>query len=89
VETTTRVRQAKLKPECADRYPTLPVGMWTSALGLAALVALFPRERPEPSSESERDRPLSDQDFEFRGGLPTGGATGFPECPPMSRPLTT
>jgi hypothetical protein len=66
----TTVREAKLKAECADRYPTLPVGMWTSATGLAALVTLFPRERPEPSSESERDRPLSDADFEFRGGSP-------------------
>jgi hypothetical protein len=68
METRTGVREAKLKPECAERYPTLPVGRWTSATGLAALVALSPRERAERASESERDRPLSDHDFEFRGG---------------------
>jgi hypothetical protein len=68
VEIRTTIRQAKLKPECADRHPTLPVGMWTSATGLAALVALSPRERAELASPSERDRPLSDDDFEFRGG---------------------
>jgi hypothetical protein len=68
MEMRSTVREAKLKPEHADRYPTLPVGMWTSATGLAALVALSPRERAELASPSERDRPLSDDDFEFRGG---------------------
>jgi hypothetical protein len=68
MEVVATVRQAKLKPECADRYPTLPVRMWTSASCLAALVALSPGERPERASAPERDRPLSDDDFEFRGG---------------------
>lgn len=71
MEIRTAVREAKLKPECADRYPTLPVGMWTSATGLAVLVALSPREPAERASPSERDRPLSAADFEFRGGSPT------------------
>ena len=64
MEARTGVREAKLRPEYADRYPTLPVGMWTSATGLAALVALSPRQRAERTSESQRDRPLSDHDFE-------------------------
>jgi hypothetical protein len=68
MEVVAAVRQAKLKPECADRYPTLPARMWTSANCLAALVASSPGQRPERTSPSERDRPLSDDDFEFRGG---------------------
>jgi hypothetical protein len=40
---TATVRQAKLRPECADRYPTLPVRMLTSAARLAELVAAYRR----------------------------------------------
>jgi hypothetical protein len=60
------VRQAKLRPESAERYPTLPAGMWTSATCLAELVA-FGRAQSETP---ERDRTLTEADFEFRGGIP-------------------
>lgn len=62
---TTGVRQAKLRPECAERYPTLPARMWTSATCLAELVASSRGARPE---ERDKKRALSETDFEFRGG---------------------
>jgi hypothetical protein len=75
VEATTAVREAKLKPESADRYPMLPARMWTSASWMAALVASYRGERPERTEKPERDRTLSDDDFEFRGGPPANGTT--------------
>ena len=63
------VRQAKLRPECAERYPTLPARMWTSATCLAGLVSSYrgPRLR-----EADEERTLSETDFEFRGGASRG-----------------
>ena len=63
---TTRVRQAKLKPECAERYPTLPARMWTSATCLAELVSSYRAAQP---GEPDKERTLSETDFEFRGGV--------------------
>ena len=62
---TSMVRQAKLRPECAERYPTLPCRMWTSATWLAELVASDRGARP---GEPDNERTLSETDFEFRGG---------------------
>ncbi|MEA2722573.1 MAG: hypothetical protein QOH59_344, partial [Gemmatimonadales bacterium] len=39
MEATHSVRQARLRTACADRFPTLPVHMWTSADSLTQLVA--------------------------------------------------
>lgn len=64
------VRLAKLKPECADLYPTLPARMWTSAACLAQLVGTYRRERAQRSGKAEKERTLSETDFEFRGGFP-------------------
>ena len=61
------VRQAKLRAECADRYPTLPARMWTSAAHLAELVASPAPQRPE---KTRKGRTLPEADFEFRGGSP-------------------
>jgi len=63
----TTVRQAKLRPECADRHPTLPACMWTSASCLAELVA---SSRGGPPAKPDKERTLSEADFEFRGGRP-------------------
>ena len=65
---TATVRQARLRLEGAERYPTLPVGMWTSATCLAGLVALG--ARPERPVDLAQDRTLSVADFQFRGGCP-------------------
>ena len=70
--TTTTVRQAKLRPECAERYPTLPARMWTSATCLADLVASYRGARPVRRGKPNEERTLSDTDFEFRGGFPLG-----------------
>ena len=62
---TSTVRQAKLRPECAERYPTLPARMWTSATCLAELVSSYRGAQP---GEPDKERTLSEADFEFRGG---------------------
>ena len=59
------VREARLKTESADRYPTLPVHMWTRAAGLADLVAAW--RRKAALGRFGMDRLLLDTDFEFRG----------------------
>jgi hypothetical protein len=53
-------REARLKREYADQYPTLPVQMWTSAASLADLVA--------SNDPLRTGRALLEADFEFRGG---------------------
>ena len=67
---TATGRQAKLKPECADRYPTLPARMWTSAACLTELVTAYRRAWPRRPAKAEKGRTLSETDFEFRGGFP-------------------
>ena len=64
---TATDRQAKLRPECADRYPTLPARMWTSAARLAELLAPY---RGAPQRPERKGRTLPEADFEFRGGFP-------------------
>ncbi|MGH7527160.1 MAG: hypothetical protein ACREMX_10700 [Gemmatimonadales bacterium] len=66
---TAAVRQAKLRPECADRYPTLPARMWTSAARLAELVTSY-RQAPLRPEKTRKRRTLPEADFEFRGGFP-------------------
>jgi hypothetical protein len=70
VQVTTTVREAKLKPERAERYPTLPARMWTSATWMAALVASYWDGQPE---FPEDERVLPEDDFEFRGSSPAEG----------------
>jgi hypothetical protein len=67
---TASVRQAQLRPQCAERYPTLPARIWTSATCIAELVASFRGARPEWAGKSAQERILSEADFEFRGGFP-------------------
>jgi len=68
MDKTTARREAKLKTECAERHPTLPVHMWTSAASLADLVA---SDTP-PADELTTGRTLLESDFEFRGGRRRG-----------------
>jgi hypothetical protein len=81
---TAPVRQAKLRPECANRYPTLPARMWTSAARLVELVASY-RRAPQRLENPRKGRTLPDTDFEFQGGfcrrlggLITGTGSGEP-----------
>jgi hypothetical protein len=66
---TASVRLAKLKPESADRYPTLPARMWTTAAWLTELVGSYRRARADEPGKPEKDRTLPETDFEFRGGF--------------------
>lgn len=65
MEAEDSVRQARLKNEGADHYPTLPVHIWTSADSLSHLVASFPAPLVV---EVTGGRTLLERDFEFRGG---------------------
>ena len=65
METTGPIRQARLKTECADHFPTLPVHIWTSADSLAHLVASFPAPL---TVKIKGGRALLESDFEFRDG---------------------
>jgi hypothetical protein len=60
------LREAALRPDAAERYPYLPVRMWTAAAHLAELVA---SSRGIVAKVRDRtNRVLSDADFVFRGG---------------------
>lgn len=66
------VRQAMLRPECAERYPTLPAALWTSAARLADLVGSYRRARAQPAKRPGKERTLPEIEFEFRGGSRRG-----------------
>ena len=64
LEKMSTERQARLRNESADQYPTIPVHRWTSAHALAHLVA----SDTHLAEEMRKGRTLVDSDFEFRGG---------------------
>jgi hypothetical protein len=76
MDTTATGRQAMLKPEHADRYPSLPASAWTSAAHMVELVAEWPRAPGSPGN-ANHPRRLSEEDFEFRGAAKAvrGGMT--------------
>jgi hypothetical protein len=66
-----RRREAQLRREAADRYPTVPARMWTHARRLDALLMRSQQGRPRSG------RTMSEDDFQFRvGGAPRGGMLG-------------
>jgi hypothetical protein len=67
---TATDRQARLRHESAERFPTLPVRMWTSATCLAELVVSRREAQADPPETHARGRALSVADFQFRGGFP-------------------
>jgi hypothetical protein len=82
VSTTAPVRQAQLRPECAERYPTLPASRWTSAACLADLVAFSRADAPE------EERTLCEADFRFRGGVPRWSGQSFARTRAGESPLS-
>ncbi len=95
------IREARLKREAADRYPFIPVRMWTQAERMADLV----REHLERVGRRvrARRRALADRDFGFRSGFrhppgahtrmtdpetaaTTRGSSGSPHGLPMTTP---
>jgi hypothetical protein len=67
----TRVREARLRPEFADRYPGLPAGVWAPAAILADRVLAQALLRHLPGAIL--GRVLLDEHFEFRFGASRGG----------------
>lgn len=66
------IREARLRPEFADRYPGIEPGIWFIAATLAEHVmgrVSHGAERPEGPAA----RVLDSEHFEFRGTGPAGG----------------
>jgi len=61
-----RVREARLRPEHATRYPGIQAGVWESAAVLCDRVMAGGLLRGSPMEW--QDRVLPPQHFEFRGG---------------------
>jgi hypothetical protein len=61
------IREATLRRNAADRYPFIPVRMWTQAARMEELV----RARLERGGQQirARRRTLAEGDFRFRGGV--------------------
>ncbi len=61
------VREARLRPDHAERYPGIEPGIWFTAATLAEHLNI--RRAREAGAEVPSDaRPLSGEHFEFRGG---------------------
>ncbi len=65
------MREARLKPEFADLYPTLTPGQWEPAARVAEAV-LARLLLLEISEAPLQDRVLREEHFEFRGETPDG-----------------
>jgi hypothetical protein len=66
-------REARLRPEFADAYPTIPAGRWVSASEIGArLLRYMAKGGIVPEGNG---RLLRSDHFEFRGGMPRGSAT--------------
>jgi [ribosomal protein S18]-alanine N-acetyltransferase len=65
------MREARLRPEFADLYPTLTPGQWEPAARVAEVV-LARLLLLEISEAPLRDRVLNEEHFEFRGETPDG-----------------
>jgi hypothetical protein len=65
------MREARLRPEYADLYPTLTPGQWEPAARVAEAV-LARLLLLEISDAPLQDRVLGEEHFEFRGDAPDG-----------------
>lgn len=72
-----QVREARLRPEFADRYPGVEPGTWFTAATLAE--HLLARMLREGKADLARiPRLLDPEHFEFRGGEGPVGGKGSP-----------
>ena len=74
------MREARLRPEFADLYPTLAAGQWEPAARVAEAV-LARLLLLEISDAPLQDRVLREEHFEFRGESPDGA----PRAPASTR----
>jgi hypothetical protein len=68
-------REARLKPEYAERYPQLEAGVWETAAEIGAKVLLW--QVQQQGTAALASRILDGHHFEFRGGWYRGGETDF------------
>ncbi len=61
-------REARLKPEYAERYPHLEPGVWETAAEIGAKVLLW--QVQQQGTAALASRILDEEHFEFRGGTP-------------------
>ncbi|MGH7526714.1 MAG: hypothetical protein ACREMX_08410 [Gemmatimonadales bacterium] len=66
-------REARLKPEFAERYPQLDPGVWVPAAEVGAKVLLW--QVQQQGTAALASRILDEQHFEFRGGWLRGRET--------------
>jgi hypothetical protein len=74
------MREARLRPEFADLYPSLTAGQWEPAARVAEAV-LARLLLMEISDAPLQDRVLREEHFEFRGESPDGA----PRAPGSTR----
>lgn len=67
------MREARLKPEYAELYPTLTPGQWEPAARVAEAV-LARLLLLEISEAPVQDRVLQEEHFDFRGETPSGAS---------------
>ena len=66
-------REARLKPEYAERYPQLEAGVWETAAEIGAKLLLW--QVQQQGTAALASRILDGHHFEFRGGWRRGGET--------------
>ena len=67
------IREARLLPEFAHRYPGIPAGVWLAASDVGAKLLIYHlRASAKPPLG---DRLIDDAHFEFRGGSTRGDET--------------
>jgi hypothetical protein len=64
---TSRVREARLRPEFAHLYPPLEAGRWESAAKMADRVVAWLLRQPDKGYVAP-ERVLRSEHFDFRGG---------------------
>ena len=66
-------REARLRPEYAERYPQLEAGVWETAAEIGAKLLLW--QVQQQGTAALASRILDGHHFEFRGGWHRGGET--------------
>ena len=67
------IREARLRPEYADLYPTVEPGVWLPATTVGQKLLLWHLAK---AMTPKGERLLTDEHFEFRGGPPLDGRNG-------------
>jgi hypothetical protein len=78
----TEQREARLRPEYAEVYAEIPIGLWMAAADLANIIV---RRAQAARALSLHQRTLDPRHFEFRGGAsearPQGARTRRTDSP--------